>query len=68
MISIIRRSQLTGKLHTMTLDVTEEQIEKYKNGEGLIQHIFPNLTADEREFIKNGITPEEWTNEFGNES
>lgn len=65
MISVIKRSQLTGMLHTMTLDVTDEQIEKYKNGEGLIQDIFPNLTPDEREFIHSGITPEEWLHFFG---
>lgn len=67
MITVIKRSQLTGKLNSMTLDVTEEQMKKYNNGGGLIQNIFPNLNPDEREFIKNGITPEEWLNTFGNE-
>jgi hypothetical protein len=25
----------------------------------------PELTADEREFIMTGVTPDEWDNEFG---
>jgi hypothetical protein len=31
----------------------------------LIQDAFPMLSADEREFIKTGITPEEWEQMFG---
>jgi hypothetical protein len=31
----------------------------------LIQDAFPMLSADEREFIKTGITPEEWEEMFG---
>ena len=31
----------------------------------LIQDAFPWLMPDEREFIKTGITPEEWNNIFG---
>ena len=43
----------------MDLDITEEQIQKWQQGE-LIQNAFPNLSASEREFIKTGITDEEW--------
>jgi hypothetical protein len=32
---------------------------------GLIQDIFPNLPHGEREFIKTGITPQEWEELFG---
>lgn len=28
----------------------------------LIQDAFPTLSADDREFIKTGITPEQWDN------
>ncbi|MDP6991347.1 MAG: hypothetical protein QGF89_01525 [Candidatus Marinimicrobia bacterium] len=48
----------------MDIDVTEEQIASWQGGE-LIQNAMPNLSADEREFIKTGITPEEWENVFG---
>lgn len=61
-------SQLSGKEHTMDLDITEEQMERFynrrENGE-YVQTIFPNLTAPEREFILTGITPTEWTQMFG---
>lgn len=56
---ITRKSILTGNTHTMNLDITNEQIETYANG-ALIQNAFPNLTAEEREFFKTGITPDEW--------
>ena len=56
---IHRRSLLSGKTNTMDLPVTEEQIETWQNG-GLIQDVFPELTLDEREFIKTGITSDEW--------
>ena len=56
---ITRKSTLTGNTHTMNLDITNEQIETYANG-ALIQNAFPNLTAEEREFFKTGITPDEW--------
>jgi hypothetical protein len=56
---IHRRSLISGKTNTMDLPVTEEQIETWQNG-GLIQDIFPELTPDEREFIKTGISSDEW--------
>lgn len=62
-------SQLSGKEHTMELDITEEQMERFynrrENGE-YVQTIFPNLSAPEREFILTGITPTEWEQMFGN--
>jgi hypothetical protein len=59
-MKVYRRSMITGKAHTMDLPITEKQLEAYENGYGLIQDIFPDLTPDEREFIKSGITPEEF--------
>ena len=56
---IHRRSLISGKTNTMDLPVTEEQIETWQNG-GLIQDVFPELAPDEREFIKTGITSDEW--------
>lgn len=43
----------------MTLEVDPRDLERYGNGE-LIQNCFPYLSAAEREFLKTGITPEEW--------
>lgn len=56
---------LSGKERTLDLPVTEEQIKRWLAGE-LIQNVMPHLTAGEREFIKTGITDEEWDTEFAN--
>jgi hypothetical protein len=61
---VSRVSRLTGKSHSMILNITPNQIENYKNGV-VVQDAFPNLNADEREFFMNGITPEEWDRFFG---
>jgi hypothetical protein len=47
----------------MDLPVTNEQFADYNQGT-LLQHAFPNCTAAEREFIKSGITPDEWAKIF----
>ena len=62
---ITRRSPFTGKVHSKYLNVTQEQLDKYESGDELIQKVFPHLNAGEREFIKTGITPEEWEETFG---
>jgi hypothetical protein len=64
---IERTSQLTGVTHKKEINVTEKELEYYYNGNGCIQNIFPYLSADDREFIKTGITSEEWDNLFGEE-
>ena len=56
---ITRTSPFSGIVHIMDLDVTDSQLHRWQWG-GLIQDVFPHLTADEREFIKTGITAEEW--------
>jgi hypothetical protein len=63
---ITRKSPLSGKINTMDINVSAGQIVRWEMGE-LIQNAMPNLTADEREFIKTGITPEEWEKAFGGE-
>ena len=62
---VTRVSSLTGTSHTMELDVTQEQLNRYEIGLGLIQDIFPHLSCEDREFIKTGITPQEWEMIFG---
>jgi len=62
---ITNKSNVSGKVRTMDLNVTEEQLNRYNSGRFTIQDCFPNLSADEREFIKTGITPEEWEEVFG---
>lgn len=58
-MKVTRTSPFSGKINTMDIDVTEEQFRQWYDGR-LIQHVMPNLTPDEREFIMTGIIPEEW--------
>ena len=60
---ITRKSQISGITRTINLPVTEEQFLNWANG-FLIQEAFPNLTEDEREFLKSGIVAEEWNQLF----
>ena len=60
MIEVTRTSILTGKTNTISLPVTQEQLDLYENSKELIQNVMPNLTNEEREFVKTGITEYEW--------
>ena len=60
-----RTSILTGITRRIRLSITIEQVQKYHNG-ALLQNAFPNLTADQREFYKTGITPDEWDSLLSN--
>ena len=59
-----RLSPISGKINTMDLDVTKDQFVAWEKG-ALIQDAFPNLNMYEREFLKTGITPDEWDAKFG---
>jgi hypothetical protein len=63
-MKITRRSMFSGIERTLEIDVTEEQLRKWQDGM-LIQNAMPNLTAGEREFIKTGVTDEEWETYLG---
>ena len=58
-MKITRTNPFNGEVNTLDIPVTEEQIQAYMNG-ALIQNAFPNLSADDREFIMTGITAESW--------
>ena len=55
-----KQSIMSGKVNEMELDITQEQLDRYLEGEELIQDIFPHLNANEREFLITGITGKEW--------
>ena len=63
-MDITRTSILSGKTRTKQINVNQSQIDKWEAGM-LIQDAMPDVSVDEREFIKTGITPEEWTNFIG---
>jgi len=58
-MKITRTSGLTGAINTRDLDITPAQYTQYLSGT-LAQLAFPHLSADDREFLIAGITPEEW--------
>jgi hypothetical protein len=62
-MTIKRISGITGNLHTREIDVTDDQLKSWAEG-ALIQDAMPHLSADDREFLMTGITPEEWLAAF----
>ena len=65
-MKITKTSMISGKTNSMEIDVSIDQYQSWIDGE-LIQVAMPHLSADEREFIKTGITPSEWEENFGEE-
>ena len=65
-MQITRKSTLTGLTHEMNLPITQQELDRWQGGE-LIQDVFPHLSDDQREFLKTGITAEEWEEAFGEE-
>lgn len=69
-MKIHRVSAATGKHHVMDMPtVTEERLAEcwrfnYHGAGKHIQEVFPELSADEREFLLSGITAEEWEEMF----
>lgn len=67
MVKVIRTSPLSGTVNHLEIDMTDWAfaiaLAEWHSGV-LIQDAFPTLSADEREFIKTGITPAEWDNLF----
>ena len=63
--SFVRKSPFSGKVHEMLISAYPKDVIRFESGKGLIQDIFPYMTAEEREFVKTGITPQEWKETFG---
>lgn len=61
---VTRCSPMTGKVNSMDLDVTVEQMSDWKDQGMLIQDAMPQLSLDEREFVKTGYTAEDWARMF----
>jgi len=59
-MQVTRTSALTGVTRTLEVNCTQDQLSRFENGQGLAQNIFPDLSADDREFIMTGISKEEW--------
>lgn len=63
-MEVTKKSILSGIVHKLNLNITDEQWNRYLLGEEHIQYIFPDFTAAEREFLISGITAEEWEEAF----
>jgi len=58
---ITRVSPFTGELNVWELPITEQQVKVWESADRpLLQRIFPQLDANQREFIKTGIAPHEF--------
>jgi len=57
---------VTGKLYSVI--VKDEDLEAYLNMQGYAQELFLYLSADDREFIISGTSPEGWHKVFGTET
>jgi hypothetical protein len=57
---VTRTSIFSGKITTMDLPVTQEQLDRWQLRRELIQNVFPELSAAEREFLMSGVTTAEW--------
>lgn len=51
---------LTGQTNSREINVTQAQLDRYYLQGMLLQLAFPFLSPDDREFIKTGITADEW--------
>ena len=49
--------------NTREIDVSQSQLDAWKAGE-LIQNVMPHLSADDREFLMTGLTPQDWEEMF----
>ena len=61
---IKRTSEFSGITREVELPVTIEQMGRFESGLETLQDIFSNLPVDDREFIKSGITADEWDQMF----
>ena len=68
MTPLTKISDLTGKENTVMLPVSEARLLDWLvlpvRQRPFVQDAFPELSADDREFIKTGITNEEWDAAF----
>jgi hypothetical protein len=69
---ITKTSPFTDRTHTMQFDLYDQdefelRLLAWRRGDKLIQEAFPELSSDAREFIKSGVTPDEWRKYMGEE-
>lgn len=69
MFTVERKCPFSGQMNEMKLPITQWEycvgMDLWRERGMYIQDAFPMLNADQREFIKTGITPQKWTELFG---
>ena len=65
-MKVSRRSPFTGNMNTRDVPCEQWQYDKWCAG-CLIQDAMPDMSADDREFLITGYTPEDWEKMFGPE-
>lgn len=66
-MKITRICPFTNQINVRDIPITEAQMDRWLGGLELIQDVMPELSADDREFMISGITPEMWEKTFGGE-
>lgn len=66
-MKITKKCPFTGKINTMDIPLTEAEFLRIELRNELIQNIVPHLSADHREFLISGITPDEWNKTFNSD-
>lgn len=64
---ITKTSLASGAINSREIDISPEDLRRWEAGGILIQDAFPHLSADDREFLMTGITPDEWDEHFSDE-
>jgi len=59
MMTITRRSPLSGTMQTMTVHISHRHLLQWQQGEITLADVEPPLTAAARRFLETGITPED---------
>jgi hypothetical protein len=69
MATVMMKSQLSGKTSSREIPVDQAELDNWlatpRRERRHVQYQFPFLSADDREFLMTGITPEEWNETFG---
>jgi len=59
MMTITRRSPLSGTMQTMTVHISHRHLLQWQQGEITLAEVVPPLTIAERRFLEHGMTPED---------
>lgn len=71
-MEFVRKSQITGKMSVRDISISHSQYRAWVDAADddpnrFIQQALPHISAEDREFLMTGITPEEWDEHLGEE-